>query len=44
MEKEDIKDILSSDMSIEDMSKNLIDIANMNSGKDNVSVVLIKNN
>lgn len=44
VEKEDIKDILSSDMSIEDISKNLIDIANMNSGKDNVSVVLIKNN
>ncbi|MGL5714932.1 MAG: Stp1/IreP family PP2C-type Ser/Thr phosphatase [Paraclostridium sp.] len=38
-----IKDILISDMDVEDKSNKLIDTANSNSGKDNVSVILIKN-
>lgn len=43
VDKQEIKDILLSDMDIENVSNKLIEIANSNSGKDNVSVILIKN-
>ncbi len=40
--KEDITSVLSKKEDIPDISKNLIDIANEISGRDNVSVILIK--
>lgn len=43
VDKEEIKDILISDVDIEVVSNKLIESANGKSGKDNVSVILIKN-
>lgn len=43
VDKEEINDIISKDNNIKDIATELIEIANNKSGKDNVSVVLIKN-
>lgn len=43
VDRDDIKDILLLELDIEGKANKLIDTANKNSGKDNVSVVLVKN-
>ncbi|MEJ7692782.1 protein phosphatase 2C domain-containing protein [Daejeonella sp.] len=41
--KQDITDIMTSDATLEDMAQKLIDAANSNGGKDNITAVLVKN-
>lgn len=41
--RQDITDIMTSDDTLEDMAQKLIDAANSNGGKDNITAVLVKN-
>lgn len=41
--KQDITDIITSEISLEDMAQKLIEAANANGGKDNITAVLVKN-
>lgn len=41
--KQDITDILTSEITLEEMAQKLIDAANTNGGKDNITAVLVKN-
>lgn len=41
--KQDITDIVTSEISLEDMAQKLIEKANANGGKDNITAVLVKN-
>ncbi len=42
--KQDITDIMTSDISLESMAQKLIDAANAKGGKDNITAVLVENN
>ena len=42
IDDEDMKDIINQGNELEDIANNLIDVANNNGGKDNISVILVE--